>query len=149
MANSNPSSLSCTKCSPGNYVSSSNQCSSCSTVLVGCLECEQDGSKCTKCDDNKNLEESETQCKCQSAHYFNSAEQKCISCGNLSAHCQQCEGDPISLSLGSGAFECTQCADGYFAEGTLCKECSFVSVGCVVCQQDGSACVTCDDSLHF
>ena len=133
--------LTCISCSTG-YYPVSNVCQLCSTAILGCLDCSDDGSNCTLCDSALNMQVgSGGQCICSTGYFQNATTLTCIACTTIDPLCASC-----SLILLTPS--CSSCSLGYFIQANACISCAIPLIGCTSCDNN-SVCNACDGTNHY
>ncbi|KAL4506323.1 hypothetical protein ABPG73_017057 [Tetrahymena malaccensis] len=106
---------SCTDCFDGFFLNSNKQCIQCQ---MPCKNCAKSATQCTSCQNNTD-------------YIFDSIKQTCnLVCNNT---CSSCFAPNDST-------KCNSCIDGYYIDGTTCKQCKSP---CSKCTQSPTKCIGC------
>ncbi|KAL4478585.1 hypothetical protein ABPG74_006820 [Tetrahymena malaccensis] len=112
---------SCTDCFDGSFLNANNQCIQCQKP---CQNCVSQATKCTSCINNTD-------------YTFDNVNQICnLVCNNT---CSSCFGPNDNT-------KCNSCIDGYYLDGTTCKQCSSP---CSKCSQSPTQCTGCIASYQL
>ncbi|EAS05248.2 hypothetical protein TTHERM_01364620 (macronuclear) [Tetrahymena thermophila SB210] len=132
-----PSDAECKECIKQFYKPNKNNKYLCQCVLENCEKCNEDGSKCLKCEDKYFIDKGICQyCDINSFNY-DKINQKCYKCHSS---CLTCNGPTEK--------DCTKCINSNFihdpSNSNICK-CKIQN--CQNCSQDGSQCLQCADNF--
>ena len=91
---------------------------------------------CIKCPDNTSPP-CEATLSCVVGYYYNSITNNCSNCDS-----------PCKTCTTSGNTNCSDCIDGYYLDGNICKLCSLVLSDCKNCS-NSTTCLECYDDYSY